>query len=58
MDHERKQHPWFAKLNAKTFSNDIEKVSHHRPKQLQNNFDECIFHQALSPFANWLYHQL
>ncbi len=58
MDHECKQHPWFAKINIKTFSNDIEKVFHRRLKQLQNNLDECTLHQTLSPFADWLYDQL
>jgi hypothetical protein len=42
MDHECKQHPWFVKINAKTFSNDIEKKIHCRLNQLQNNFDERI----------------
>jgi len=58
MDHECKQHPWFAKINIKTFSNDIEKVFHRSLKQLQNNLDECTLHQTLSPFADWLYDQL
>ncbi len=52
MDHECKQHPWFAKINAKTFRNDIEKVYHCKLKQLQNNFDECILHQTLGPFVD------
>jgi len=58
MDHECKQHPWFAKINAKAFRNDIEKVYHCKLKQLQNNFDECILHQTLGPFVDWLYNQL
>jgi hypothetical protein len=47
MDHECKQHPWFAKINIKTFSNDIKKVFHRRLKQLQNNLDEYPFTKHL-----------